>query len=129
MELADSFGHIEVVLENGVCGLAVGAVISVDGLGWNSFLLEILLLSLKVLLHPGVLDDIHGGEAVVPLPSAQLPEEVGFKQPELDLERIVRQGPGRLHVDLAGERTVVGFIAGETGPDAALLALQDLLLC
>ena len=92
--LTDSFGDVEVVLEDGVDGLALGAVVGVDGLGWNSFLLELRLLSLEVLLHPGVLDDVHGGEAVVPLPSGQLPEEVGLKQPEFDLKRIVRQGPG-----------------------------------
>ena len=65
----------------------------------------------------------------MPLSSTQLLEEVRVEQPEFGLQRIVSQGPGRLHGDLggedhAGERTVVGCTAGQSAPVAALLALQ-----
>ena len=39
------------------------------------FLFELRFLSHKVFLHPGVLDDIHGGNTVVPLSLTQLLEE------------------------------------------------------
>ena len=54
--LADSFGDIEVLLENGADNCLLGAVIGVYWLGRNSSLPEGRLLPLEVLLHPALLN-------------------------------------------------------------------------
>ena len=95
-----------------------------DWLGRDSLLPEGRLLPLKVFLHLGVPrgDDVHGLNAVAAV-ALELPEEVRLVMAVLDLEGIVGENPGALHVDHVDN--------GETlrdPPDPVLQVDEDQLL-